>query len=278
MTPPSWRLGQLETFAMFQQSIPNCSRTSGIVNIYANLPKEHSLPAIYEDGMHATNDIWGLNNLDIVHVNSSYALTTTPPLNHFNSDLGTKGDVVGFEYDELANQDQLGPGIPLPASPANLPVGIGDSMSLLTGPEIPPLSSPIFMDFKGWTSNTYVDIDASFDYGHDQCDLSALFDSHLDSKSAFTSTFGGMEAEHFALPPSSKTRQPLQPKWASSNSILVSSLGDNSQYGGVLSTENLTSSPGSFLKVQDTKWKIPLALSLKCSRCLRNFSCKSRYM
>ena len=155
-------------------------------------------------------------------------------------------------------------------------MGYGDSLPLLSRFENTSLSTSTFGNLES-ASNTRVDINASFDYGNGQYDLSGFsFDDYLISLPDFVSTIGAVEVEH-ASSPSSSTHQSLQAQPSPSSSLSPSSLGSESSEGRIPSSGSLASSVGSPVNPPIAKLEIPPALYFECSRCHRTFTHEFRY-
>jgi hypothetical protein len=204
-----------------------------------------------------TNNFGGFENPEVEHFNPDYTLATNPTPNHSARYPGTIHDAIGFGYDDSGNQ------VPQ------------DSLPLLSGFENTSLSTSTFGNLES-VSNTHVDVNASFDYGNGQYDLSEFsFDDYLISVPDFGSTVGGVEVEH-ASSPSSSTHQSLQAQASPSASLPPSSLGSEPSKGGVPSPGSLASA-GSSVNPPIAKLSISPALSKECDSCHKAFTCESRY-
>ena len=245
-------------------------------NESAHLSKRHRTSAIDGDSLYSTNNFWGFENPEVEHFNPDYTLATNPAPNHSAQYPGAIHDAIGFGYDDSANHGGVGPVIPLHESHSKLTVGYGDPLPLLSGFENTSLSTSTFGNLES-VSNTHVDVNASFDYGNGQYDLSGFsFDDYLISMPDFVSIIGGVEVEH-ASSPSSSTHQSLQAQTSPNSSLSPSSLGSESSEGGLPSPGSLASSAGSSVHPPIAKLEITPALSFECSRCHRTFTCESRY-
>jgi hypothetical protein len=244
-------------------------------NESAQLSKRHRTSAIDDDSLYSTNKFWGFENREVEHFNPDYTLAPNPTPNHSARYPGTIHDAIGFGYDDSANHGGIGPVIPLHESHLKLAVGYGDPLPLLSGFENTSLSTSTFGNLES-VSNTQFDVNASFDYGNGQYDLSEFsFDDFISIPDS-VSTIGGVEVEH-ASSPSSSTHQTLQAQPSPNSSLSLSSLGSESSEGGVPSPGSLASSAGSSVNPPIAKLEIPPALSFECSRCHRTFTCESRY-
>jgi hypothetical protein len=153
---------------------------------------------------------------------------------------------------------------------------LATNLPLLSGFENTSLSASTFGNLDS-VSNTHVDVNASFDYGNGQYDLSGFsFDDYLISLPDFVSTIGGVEVEH-ASSPSSSTHQSLQAQPSPNSSLSPFYPGSESSEGGVPAPGSLASSAGSSVNPLIAKLEITPALSFECSRCHRAFTCESRY-
>jgi hypothetical protein len=197
------------------------------------------------------------------HYNESAHLSKRHRTSAIDDDnLYSTNNVWGFENPEV---EHFNPDYTLAT---NLP--------LLSGFENTSLSASTFGNLES-VSNTHVDVNASFDYGNGQYDLSGFsFDDYLISLPDFVSTIGGVEVEH-ASSPSSSSHHSLQAQPSPNSSLSPSYPGSESSEGGVPAPGSLASSAGSSVNPLIAKLEITPALSFECSRCHRAFTCESRY-